>query len=89
MPEHYGRELPQEVQITSDFFHHIMILKKNNNEKCSQILYPFNNSKDIIPKAIKNWNTELSLHLNIKLMFLAKSFIKICFERNLPTNGIF
>lgn len=61
MPEHYGRELPQEVQITSDFFHHIMILKKlkKKNEKVFQILYPFNNSKDIIPKAIQNWNTEL------------------------------
>lgn len=35
------------------------------NEKISKVLYELIDSKDIAPKAIQQWKTELSLHLDI------------------------
>lgn len=43
------------------------------NEKCSKVLCQLINSKDIVPKAIQKWNTELSLYLE---MILWKIFLK-------------
>lgn len=54
------------------------------NEKCSKVLYQLINSKDIVPKAIQKWNTELSLHLDINDS--VKDFFKVCFKTTTDTS---
>ena len=61
------------------YFEYILL-----NEKCSKVLYQLINSKDIVPKAIQKWNTELSLHLDINDS--VKDFFKICFKTTTDTS---
>ncbi len=54
------------------------------NEKCSKVLYQLISSKDMVPKAIQNWNTELALHLDINDS--VKDFFKVCFKTTTDTS---
>lgn len=54
------------------------------NEKCSKVLYQLINSKDIVPKAIQKWKTELSLHLDINDS--VKDYFKVCFKTTTDTS---